>query len=292
MNYEKFAGILNTTIFGRSKAHLIEKIASEPNRYVGLFRPTKPKAKLLQNLLQSHEIRFGDAFEQILDAYLIEGGYGLLPKSLGDGRKRKRLELDLHFRREHTVFFLEIKVRDDHDSSKKTGQMDNFEKKLDFCAEMHGEKHLQGGVYFVDPELEKNRTYYEERINCLSKQYGVCLRLWYGQDFFTHLFPGQNLWGEIRAHLTKWRESLPEIPEINMDKDAASSFDELKDVKPGHFRKVFENPQLCSEILPILFPEGKTLRLLKGHFEISGRTIYHSLSRLLDDYFSGERKTR
>ena len=161
MKYEKFAGILNETIFGRgrSKADLIEKIAREPYRYVGLFRPTRPKAKLLQNLLQSREIRFGEALEQILDAYLIEGGYERLPKSLGDGRKRKKL--DLHFWRENTVFFLEVKVRDDHDSSKKTGQMDNFEKKLKFCAEMRGEKHLQGGVYFIDPELEKNRTYYE-----------------------------------------------------------------------------------------------------------------------------------
>lgn len=49
MQYEKFKNIFNETIFEESKAVLIEKIAKYPNRYIGLFRPTKPKAKILQN---------------------------------------------------------------------------------------------------------------------------------------------------------------------------------------------------------------------------------------------------
>ncbi len=82
MRYKKFKGILNETIFEKSKARLIEKIAQSPNRYIGLFRPTRPKAKILQNLLQSHEIRFGDAFEIIIEAYLREFGYEILEKNL------------------------------------------------------------------------------------------------------------------------------------------------------------------------------------------------------------------
>jgi len=60
----------------------LTKIANSPSRYIGLFRPTKPKAKLLQNLLQSHEIRFGDAFEIIIEEYLRIIGYEILPKTL------------------------------------------------------------------------------------------------------------------------------------------------------------------------------------------------------------------
>jgi len=66
MEYKKFKQIFNETIFEKSKADLLEKIANSPTRYIGLFRPTKPKAKILQNLLQSHEIRFGDAFEHFI----------------------------------------------------------------------------------------------------------------------------------------------------------------------------------------------------------------------------------
>nr|WP_240658196.1 hypothetical protein [Helicobacter pylori] len=38
------------------------------NAILGIFRPTKPKTKLLQNLLTSHEIKFGDAFERLIDS--------------------------------------------------------------------------------------------------------------------------------------------------------------------------------------------------------------------------------
>jgi len=41
-------------------AGLLEKVAKNPERFIGLFRPTKPPAKLLQHYTQSQEIRFGD----------------------------------------------------------------------------------------------------------------------------------------------------------------------------------------------------------------------------------------
>ena len=67
MEYKLFKDILNQQIFESSKRDLIIKIAEHPERYIGLFRPTKPKAKILQNLLQSNEIRFGDALEIIFE---------------------------------------------------------------------------------------------------------------------------------------------------------------------------------------------------------------------------------
>ncbi|MDR2602467.1 MAG: hypothetical protein LBC53_08480 [Spirochaetaceae bacterium] len=63
MDYNIFCEILNKQIFDSSKHDLIKKISNYPDRYAGLFRPTKPKAKILQNFLQSNEIRFGDALE-------------------------------------------------------------------------------------------------------------------------------------------------------------------------------------------------------------------------------------
>jgi hypothetical protein len=43
MEYSKFIKILNDKIFLETKADLIRKFADYPERYVGLFRPTKPK---------------------------------------------------------------------------------------------------------------------------------------------------------------------------------------------------------------------------------------------------------
>ncbi len=65
------------------------------NRLIGLFRPTKPKAKILQNLLQSHEIRFGDAFEEAIEEYFKEFGYQILEKKFVNGDND---ELNLEFK--------------------------------------------------------------------------------------------------------------------------------------------------------------------------------------------------
>ncbi len=70
MDYEKFSGIINRTVFSDSKMKLLHSIAMQPENFVGLFRPTKPEVKIAQNLSQSHEIKFGYAFEQLADLYL------------------------------------------------------------------------------------------------------------------------------------------------------------------------------------------------------------------------------
>ncbi|GAA7762346.1 hypothetical protein JP0169_14870 [Helicobacter pylori] len=65
-----------------------------PERYLGIFRPTKPKTKLLQNLLTSHEIKFGDAFEYLIEEYLKEHNFRLyLKKFLITIRVKKKWNL-------------------------------------------------------------------------------------------------------------------------------------------------------------------------------------------------------
>ena len=103
MRYEKFKNIFNKTIFEESKAVLIEKIAKYPNRYIGLFRPTKPKAKILQNLLQSQEIRFGDAFEEAIEEYLREFNYQILEKRFINGNNDE-LNIDQCFKTKKAIF--------------------------------------------------------------------------------------------------------------------------------------------------------------------------------------------
>ena len=96
MEYTKFRSIFNEIIFDKSKVDLVTKVAKYPQRYIGLFRPTKPKAKLLQNLLQSHEIRFGDAFEKLIEEYLIEKDFEILDKRL-DYNNGEKLNVDQFF---------------------------------------------------------------------------------------------------------------------------------------------------------------------------------------------------
>ncbi len=281
INFEQFKNILNKSIFEESKSKLIENIAKYPSRYIGLFRPTKPKAKILQNLLQSHEIRFGDAFEVLIEEYLKKFNFEILDKKFSTINDDE-LNIDQCFKRDGKIYFVEQKVRDDHDSTKKRGQIQNFEKKLNEMINKYGEKNLIGLFYFIDPELKKNKNYYDLELKRMEKAYGIKLHLYYGDEIFTFL-GHTEIWQEILVHLKEWKKSIPELPETNFDLNAKNSFEEIKELNPTWFRHIFENEEIFNEIVLTIFPEKKTLKFLLEYFKSKSeeKTIYKTLSELL-----------
>lgn len=281
MNYEYFKKIFNETIFEKSKADLLEKISNSPHRYIGLFRPTKPKAKLLQNLLQSHEIRFGDAFEKILEEYLMLKGCKILQKRIESDNKES-LYIDQCFQKDGKIYFIEQKVRDDHDSSKKRGQIDNYEKKLNALIKLYGERDLVGIFYFIDPELKKNKNYYSSELKKMQSDYSVDLHLFYGRSLF-EFFGFSDVWDEIIEYLQMWKREIPELPEINFDLDAWLTFEEIKDLHPLIYRKLFSKEEIFNEIVLTLFPQKLTLNLLLGYFQKQEKSIYKSLAERLSN---------
>lgn len=281
MNYEKFKNIFNETIFEESKAVLIGKIAKYPNRYIGLFRPTKPKAKILQNLLQSHEIRFGDAFETLVEEYLREFGFEILEKRFVDSDDDE-LNLDQCFKDGGTVSFVEQKIRDDHDSTKKRGQIANFEKKLSEMVDKYDESNLVGIFYFIDPDLQRNKNYYKTELEKMARDYGVKLYLFYGKELFEFL-NHESTWGEVLKYLEQWKAKIPDFPETNFDIDTENSFEEIKDLSPSLYRRIFQDDTIFNEIILTLFPEKKTLRLLLDYFrsKATEKIIYRTIADLL-----------
>lgn len=281
MEYNQFKQIFNETIFEKSKVDLLEKVANYPSRYIGLFRPTKPKAKILQNLLQSHEIRFGDAFEHVIEQYLrLEGCEILQKRHTSD--KGDSLDIDQCFKKDGKVYFIEQKVRDDHDSTKKRGQIDNFEKKLGLLLSKFPEQDLIGIFYFIDPSLTKNKKFYAEELKKMTSDYGVETNIFYGKPLFNYLHM-PDVWDEILTYLEQWRKEIPDLPEINFDLDAIHTFEEIKDIKPLIYRKLLENDDLFNEIILTLFPQKKTLELLLNYFEQKDGTIYKTISTSLSN---------
>jgi hypothetical protein len=269
MVYKEFKNILNKQIFESSKRILLEKIAENPERYVGSFRPTKPKAKILQNLLQSNEIRFGDALEVLFKKYFEECGFKNLENKIKNGKDD--LDLDQFFENKEYTYFMEQKVRDDHDSTKKRGQIKNFETKISVLLRKYNKSNLKCFMYFIDPCLMKNKNYYMEEITKLKNDYNVYIKLCYGDEFW-HEIGYKNVWEELLHYLEKWKIELPEMPSINFDEHAEKSFEEIKNIEIPLFRKLFKNKKICSEILPILFPQKKVLKLLREHFKLFSDT--------------------
>ncbi len=235
MNYQKFCTILNKHIFESKKKELLRRIADNPERFIGLFRPTKPSAKILQYLLQSHEIRMGDALEEIIEEIIKNMKFNILPKNIVT-EEGEQLLLDQYFTDGKICYFIEQKVRDDHDSTKKRGQMSNFETKLEILHKRHRSK-LVGIMYFIDPDLSKNKNYYVEELRRLEKFYGIKLYLFYGKELFDH-FQQPDIWNNILSWLKEWKSSLPELPEINFDIAPKESFEEIKDLELRTWRKI------------------------------------------------------
>jgi hypothetical protein len=273
MDYNLFQDILNKQIFESSKQDLLEKIS----KYLGLFRPTKPKAKLLQNLLQSNEIRFGDAPELLFEKYFELSGFTILEKKIGHGKEY--LDLDQLFRDDGYIYFVEQKVRDDHDSTKKRGQINNFEKKISALLLKYKETEIKCFTCFVDPGLVKNKKYYTGEIKKIQAEYNVYTKLCYGKELWKEI-GHPEVWEEIVKYLEKWKAEIPDMPSINFDENPINSFEEIKSVGVSLFRKLFSNRDICREIMPILFPEKKVLHLLHGYFmeKSAEGSIYKNLA--------------
>lgn len=279
MNRDTVMAILNTQIFEGDKRNIIEKLASSPERYIGDFRPTKPRAKLIQNLLQSHEIRFGDAIEFLLRQILVDQGFTNLDRKL-TVNSDKVLSVDQYFKKKNAYFFIEQKIRDDHDSSKKKGQISNFAEKSDFLFKRHSTK-ITGIMYFVDPSFSKNRNYYLKELSILGKAYPIELRLLYGQDLFSFLHCPQ-IWLDLSSWVKNWKSSLDDFPSIDLDISPEASLEELKLISPNDWRKFLGNYAIWDDgIIRVIFSDGTTLRLLFGFFSQHQNSEYNKLAKAL-----------
>lgn len=256
--YQDFKDKLEKTVYKNAKADLLKKVADNPDRYVGFFRPTSPKIKLIQNITQSHEISFGDFVEDIITQYL-----GIFYKNLPKKHlyKGETILFDQLFEYNNKIFMLEQKMRDDHDSTKKRGQFDNFLKKVKYLQDTFPDKKIIAGMWFVDPSLKKNKKYYQfEMEQNQSSNYE--LHLFYGAEF-TIFLDKISIWDELTSYLITWKNSNQNDIIINFEQNWENTKQELENnVSKKTWKKLINNSQVMKEIFPILFPTNKYKEIL------------------------------
>ncbi len=258
LEYKDFVAELKLTLYKNAKADLINKVASNPDRYIGIFRPTSPKLKLIQNITQSHEISFGDFIEDIITNYLGKY-YTNLPKRAI--YHDEAILFDQLFEYNNKIIMIEQKMRDDHDSTKKRGQFENFLKKVSYLKEKYPDKNIEAGMWFVDQSLVKNRKYYLKKIE-ENQNNGAILNLFYG-DEFTKYLGKETIWDEMTKYLLKWKKSEDSKIELDFEKNWEETKQELlENVSKNSWKKIINNKDVVKEILPILFPNGKYKEIL------------------------------
>lgn len=283
MNFETFCKIINKHLFKEQKKDLLGRIADHPERFVGLFRPTKPIAKITQHILQSQEIRMGDALEEITQKFLENSGFRVLSKILHNKETGEKLSLDQFFTDEKNLYLVEQKMRDDHDSTKKKGQIENFKAKIKLLINEHEGENLIGFLYFIDPNLKKNERFYQQELIDFTKEYNIQLKLLYGKEFWEELkYP--EVWNCLLKWLNDWKKELSDFPKINFDENPHESFKEIKHLKPHKWKKILENQTLWEEgLIQVLFQTGETLKKLESFFESHSDERYKNLAILLSN---------
>lgn len=207
ITYDEFCKKLLNTIQSGDDFYLelVKTVIDNPARYCGLFRLSNAKTKLIQNVTQSKEIKFGDLIEEISTEYISKLGYTNFDKNLGADANGDVLNVDQYFTDGKTIFMAEMKIRDDHDSTKKRGQYSNFEKKIRLIKSRHPNQHIDASMWFVDDGLVKNKNYYQSEMD--NEHFDNCsLHLYYGGSFFESLNNGKEAWNELVSILKEYRK--------------------------------------------------------------------------------------
>ena len=167
--------------------------------------------------------------------------------------------VDQYFTDGTNVFLTEMKIRDDHDSTKKRGQYDNFRKKISLVRKQHPNAHIDASMWFVDPGLIKNKNYYRDE---MSKENfsNVSLHLYYGSEFFASLNNGMTVWNELISLLKEYRldnaDTNVEIPDFGTSEEI---YNALLHISSKHWKKLNSELEEIVQLRAELFSNGDNL---------------------------------
>lgn len=267
MKYTDFKTKLQNRIFGDDLNYeILETVLKNPHRYIGLFRITNSKTKLIQNITQSCEIKFGDFLEDVFTDYISEMGFINICKQIGEDGQGNTLNADQVFQKDEIIYLIEQKVRDDHDSTKKRGQYSNFIKKIKCLKKNYPNHKIIASMWFTDNSLRKNRRFYLEQMNNNTDN-ELIMNLFYGDDIFTHLFNRLDVWEELISYLRQSKKErsneILSVPDFDSSDEIRKALLLIQKNNPSLIRKLLSDKIEYIELRKEFFPSGKNLEGLK-----------------------------
>ena len=269
ISYEYFMKALNKRISSDDDTlnyELLVNVVKNPNRYTGIFRLSNAKTKLIQNVTQSREIKFGDFMEDILTDYIGRIGYTNLDKSIGCDENGDDLSADQVFKKDNTVYLIEQKIRDDHDSTKKRGQYANFKKKYTLLKSKYPNCKVDATMWFIDDSLVKNKNYYLQEANN-ERQPDITINVLYGEYLFKVLFSRVDIWEEICSYLSRNKAErtgeVLSIPDFDTSEEMLQALRRLKGEQGSLYRKLISDKPAYKQLRAELFPTGENLNKVR-----------------------------
>lgn len=243
---------------------LLKSIISNPGRYSGIFRISNAKTKLIQSVTQSNEIKFGDFMEEIVRLYIEREGFTNLNRKLSSEVNGESLSVDqLFLLNSNTICIIEQKIRDDHDSTKKRGQYENFAKKIAAIRQIYPREKIVAVMWFIDDSLKKNSKFYilQANTNIISN---CDQHILYGSDLFKQIIGSPISWDELTGYLTQNKiersNSVLEIPDFDTSEEILEA---LNSLTAKEKKKLLSSKSEFVMLRKELFPKDDNIKKIK-----------------------------
>lgn len=234
-------------------------VSNDFNRVTSTFSFVPLQEKIKQYYYTALPIQFGMSLEKVVRHMMEKRGASFLPKRI------ENLDFDQLFLKNNVLYLIEQKVKDDHDSSKKRGQVENYLRKKQKVAELYPEYPLKAGFWFLDDAFHKNRKYYKEQLG-EELLYGAEINDFLGDDSF---------FDELKQVVQQFRKEL--ILSVSYKPI------DFHNYSPAKLAPLFSNEDLQDEIIETFFGKDFNINDLLAYLKTKPKTaINKELIRKLE----------
>jgi len=264
---------------------LIKSMGVSPKRFTGPWHYDGYLSTLYRFKGLSGQIKFGDAIEEATRLILSKQGLECLERTydyLEENGEIVVLNIDqlMCDKKSKKIYLIEQKVHDDHDSTKKRGQHENFDKKMKCITEKYPDYHVIGIIWFTDKRLKKNRKYYSEELKKANYEAYLC----YEGEMFEKFpeFGGVDVYNQLNEYVIDLRKTRPEptMNDFNFDDIDDSGMEELisefinenRGAKLSQVRAFLNDSELQEEFHGIISPSGSFISKLRALYDSAKQT--------------------
>ena len=264
LEYKEFKKLLKNTI-KITPSGLLELIINNPDVYVSEYSIEDLNTKIIQNVSQSNTIKFGYFYEDMITLYIKKLGYKVMKKRYVLDNGKVLLYDQLFWYDDNTICIIEQKMRDNHDSTKKVGQIENFKEKIELMRNIHPNKKIIAVMWFVEGDLVKNKQYYLKEYESIPND--IDKRMYYGDTIFEDLIKNEEICEEIHTYLKQYKKEKKKKSYIINYDTSKVGLKALLSLSEATIKKLLSDTKKMNIIKEELFPTGHNLNILKEKFE-------------------------
>lgn len=254
--------IFNKRIITSIIVNLINNYSKNSDKWFNKFTPPFSKETRIKGFLsQSSNIKFGDAWEEAVRLLLERKGYKHMSYTIDSSKfipdvKKKSLQYDIHVEKDGIIYVGELKMRDNHDSTKKTGQLQDLHNKIIVSYKKYSPQKIIGFELFLDPSLKANGKSILKELNQLDENIipknNRALHVFYGAEFFNSLH-FKHEWEELTSLIQEWRKKNEGfISKLQIKKEDMVKTKKLLDKCEKRIMKKTQNASLTQEYMDAL----------------------------------------